>query len=107
MQRFSGGQKTYPCGAHVTVEIDDSLKAPEILMKLVAPPKPVFYYRMSQKDYATMPCLPKPEKEGVKRQTSLSKTPAKNRVPSVSRYTYVVPNCADPTESTRPIQVSL
>jgi hypothetical protein len=45
------------------VEIDDSLKAPEILLRAVAPPKPVFYYRMSQKDYATMPCLPKPEKK--------------------------------------------
>jgi hypothetical protein len=43
-------------------KIDDSLKAPEILLRAVAPPKPVFYYRMSQKDYANMPCLPKPEK---------------------------------------------
>jgi hypothetical protein len=47
----------------VDVKIDDSLKAPEILMKLVAPPKPAFYYRMSQKDYATTACLPKPEKK--------------------------------------------
>lgn len=47
----------------LVVEIDDSLKAPEILVKAVAPPKPIFYYRMSQKDYATMPCLPKPEKK--------------------------------------------
>ena len=47
----------------LVVEIDDSLKAPEILLKAVAPPKPVFYYRMSQKDYETMPCLPKPEKK--------------------------------------------
>ena len=53
----------YSSFRQVAVEIDDSLKAPEILMKLVAPPKPVFYYRMSQKDYATMPCLPKPEKK--------------------------------------------
>jgi hypothetical protein len=45
----------------VSVEIDDNLKTPEILMKLVDPHKPFFYYRMSQKDYATMPCLPKPE----------------------------------------------
>jgi len=47
----------------LVVEIDDSLIAPEILLKAVAPPKQVFYYRMSQKDYETMPCLPKPEKK--------------------------------------------
>jgi hypothetical protein len=53
----------YSMFRRLVVEIDDSLKAPEILMRAVAPPKPVFYYRMSQKDYATMPCLPKPEKK--------------------------------------------
>jgi hypothetical protein len=55
--------RRYSSFRRVAVEIDDSLKGPEILMKLVAPPKPPFYYRMSQKDYATMPCLPKPEKK--------------------------------------------
>jgi hypothetical protein len=56
----------YSMFRQLVVEIDDSLKAPEILMRAVAPPKPVFTYRMSQKDYATMPCLPKPEKKRLK-----------------------------------------
>lgn len=45
----------------LVVEIDNKLEAPEVLFRAVAPPEPVFYYRMSQKDYETMPCLPKPE----------------------------------------------
>jgi hypothetical protein len=53
----------YSMFQRLVVEIDDSLKAPEVLMRAVAPPKPVFYYRMSRKDYATMPCLPKLEKK--------------------------------------------
>ena len=53
----------YSMFRRLVVEIDDSLKSPEILLRAVAPPKPVFYYRMSQKDYATMPCIPKPEKK--------------------------------------------
>ena len=63
IKKGEGEVRRYSSFRQVAVEIDDSLKAPEILMKLVAPPKPPFYYRMSQKDYATMPCLPKPEKK--------------------------------------------
>jgi hypothetical protein len=54
-----GEVASYSMFRRLVVEIDDSLKAPEILAKAVAPPKPVFYYRMSRKDYASMPCLPK------------------------------------------------
>ena len=53
----------YSAFRRLVVEIDDSLKSPEVLMRVIAPPKPLFYYRMSQKDYETMPCLPKPEKK--------------------------------------------
>jgi hypothetical protein len=62
-KKGEGEVRRYSSFRKVAVEIDDSLNAPEILMRVVAPPKPVFYYRMSQKDYATMPCLPKPEKK--------------------------------------------
>lgn len=40
------------------VNIDNSLKAPEVVVRAVAPPQPVFIYRMSQKDYKKSPCLP-------------------------------------------------
>lgn len=44
----------------LTVEIDNKLKAPEVLLHAAMTP---YTYRMSQKDYETMPCLPKPKKK--------------------------------------------
>lgn len=45
----------------LTVEIDDKLKAPEVLLVAAMTP---YTYRMSQKDYQASPCLPKPKKKG-------------------------------------------
>ncbi len=51
----------------LSVEIDEKLKSPEIILRLVAPPQPIFIYRMSRKDYETMPCLPKVQKRAGKK----------------------------------------
>lgn len=47
----------------ITVEIDESLETPEVELRIIKPLNPRFYFRMSQKEYARMPCLPNPEKK--------------------------------------------